>query len=151
MGRLSYSTALLRENSKLTDYPVGVQTYGNQITVVGVATKGCRIVYEVSQQCRQLEDFLYLSCDEDDVVSIPSSERKIIFQMSAMVERTPARVRGIVSPQLDQVRRLPGNAACVRGLGPRWNDWVGNSSACRKVRKAGACPGRRGRGDAVHF
>jgi hypothetical protein len=120
MGRLSYSTAQLRENSKLTDYPARVQTYGNQIAVVGVATKGCRIAYEVSQQCKQLEDFLYLSCDNDDVVSIPSSERKIIFQMPATVDRTPARVRGIVSPQLDQVRKaLRGSQLVfvVSGLG----------------------------------
>jgi len=120
MGRLSYSIEQLRANSKLTDYPVRVQTYGNQIAVVGVATRGCRIAYEISLQCKQLEDFLYLSCDEDDVVNIPYSEKKIIFQMTNAGERNPARVRGIVSPQLDQVRRaLKGSQLVfvISGLG----------------------------------
>jgi hypothetical protein len=120
MGRLSYSTEQLRANSKLTDYPVRVQTYGNQIAVVGVATRGCRIAYEISLQCKQLENFLYLSCDEDDVVNIPYSEKKIIFQMANAGDRNPARVRGIVAPQLDQVRRaLKGTQLVfvISGLG----------------------------------
>ncbi len=120
MGRLYYSTEQLRENSKLTDYPAGVQTYGHQIAMVGVATRGCRITFEVSKQCRQVEDYLYLSCDEEDVVNIPFSERKIIFQMPATVERTPSRVRGAVSPQLDQLRKALRGAQVVfviSGLG----------------------------------
>jgi Tubulin/FtsZ family, GTPase domain len=120
MSRLYYSTAQLRENSKLTDYPAGVQTYGHQIAVVGIATKGCRITYEVSKQCKQVEDYLYLSCDEDDVVNLPSTEKKILFQMPAVIERTPSRVRGAVSPQLDQLRKaLRGTQLVfvVSGLG----------------------------------
>ena len=120
MGRSSYSTLLkLRENSKLTDYPALVQNYGKKITVVGIATRGCRIAYEISQQCRQLGNFLYLSCDADDVVNIPSSEKKIIFQMSG-AERNPTNVRGVVSPQLEQVRKFLNGSQLVfiiSGLG----------------------------------
>lgn len=121
MGRLSYSTiSRLRENSSLTEYPQAAQTYGRKIAVVGIATRGCRIAYELSQQCKQLGNFLYLSCDEEDVMSIPSSGKKIIFQVSSASERNPARIRGIVALQLDQVRTaLSGSelVLIISGLG----------------------------------
>lgn len=111
MGRppssfLYSSTAQLRENSKLTDYPLQVQTYGRKIAVVGIATRGCRIAYALSLQCRQLDNFLYLSCDEEDVLNIPiSSGKKIVFETSNSLDRNPANVRGVVTPQLEQVRK----------------------------------------------
>jgi hypothetical protein len=121
MGRLSYSlTEKLRENSKLTDYPLQLQTYGKKIPVVGIATRGCRIAHEISLQCRQLSDFIYLSCDQDDVVNVPSQSKKIVFQLPVDCERTPANVRGIVGPQLEQVRKsLMGSQVVfvVSGLG----------------------------------
>jgi len=121
MGRLSYSlTSTARENSKLTDFPAHVQTYGKKIAVAGVATRGCRIAYEVSLQCKQLNNFLYLSCDEDDVVNIPSSAKKIIFPVPGISVRSPANVRGIVTPRLAYVRKALKGAQLVfvvAGLG----------------------------------
>jgi Tubulin/FtsZ family, GTPase domain len=121
MGRLTYSlVSELRENYKLTDYPTQLQSYGRKISVVGIATRGCRIAYEISLQCKQLGNFLYLSCDEGDVVHVPDSAKKIIFQMQGALERSPSNVRGAVTPKLENVRKaLKGSQLVfvVSGLG----------------------------------
>lgn len=110
----------LRGNSKLDEYPHHVQTYGRKITVVGVSTMGCLIAHSLSLQCKQLGNFLYLSCDEDDLVNIPSSHsnKKIVFPLSG--ERNPSNVRGAVTIQLEQIRKtLAGSQVVivVSGLG----------------------------------
>lgn len=89
--------------------------------MVGIATRGCRVAHALSLQCRQLDNFLYLSCDEEDVLSIPiSSGKKIVFEMSNSLDRNPANVRGVVTPQLEQVSKaLAGSQLVfiVSGLG----------------------------------
>src|SRR5271165_2253127 len=113
------STVLLKTNFKITDFPLFKETYGKKITVVGVGTKGCDIVNELSRQCKQLGNFLYVSCDEQDVLDI-SSGRKIVLQVSNSVERTPANIRGMVFSQLEQVKQaLEGSQVVfiVAGLG----------------------------------
>jgi cell division protein FtsZ len=113
------STFLLRKNLKITDFPLFRETYGKKITVVGVVTRGCDIVRELSRQCRQLGNFLYITCDEEDVANI-SSGRKIVLQVSNSIERTPANIRGMVFSQLDQVKQgLEGSQVVfiIAGLG----------------------------------
>src|SRR5579864_960146 len=113
------STILLRKNFKITDFPLFKETYGKKITIVGIGTRGCDIAYELSRQCRQLSNFLYISCDEEDVACIPSG-KKMVFQVSNASERTPANVRGMVFPQLEQLKQaLEGSQAVfiIAGLG----------------------------------
>jgi len=115
----SSSTLLLRKNYKITDFPLFKETYGKKITIVGIATRGCNIAHELSRQCRQLGNFLYLTCDEEDVANI-STGKKIVLQISNSSERTPASVRGMVFSQLDQVKQaLEGSQIVfiIAGLG----------------------------------
>ncbi len=97
------STVLLRKNFKITDFALFKETYGKKITVVGISTRGCDIAHELSHQCKQLSNFLYISCDEEDVADI-SSGKKILLRISNASERSPANVRGMVFSQLDQVK-----------------------------------------------
>jgi hypothetical protein len=122
MGRASFSFETARANSKLTDYPALTLNYGRKISVVGVATQGCQIAYSLSLQCRQLGNFVYVSCDEDDVVSIPSSPstKKFVFPLLLGDERSPSSVRGVVVQNLEQVKRsIAGShvVLIVSGLG----------------------------------
>lgn len=89
------STVLLRKNFKITDFALFKETYGKKITVVGISTRGCDIAHELSHQCKQLSNFLYISCDEEDVADI-SSGKKILLRISNASERSPANVRGMV-------------------------------------------------------
>lgn len=109
------STERLRENLKLTDYPLLVQTYGKKISMVGIATRGCRVTYDLSLQCRQLGNFLYLSCDESDLVNIPAtpSSKKIVFPLPFEGPRSPSCVRGIVALQLEQIRKVLSGSQVV--------------------------------------
>lgn len=80
------------------------------------------MAYELSLQCRQLGNFLYLSCDEDDVVNIPTSTsgRKMIFPLPSFGERNPSNVRGAATPKLEHVRKeLMGSQVVfiISGLG----------------------------------
>jgi len=53
-------------------------------------------------------------------VNIPSSEKKIVFQMPNLSERNPTSVRGVVLPQLEQVKRILNGSQLVfivSGLG----------------------------------
>ncbi len=52
-------------------------------------------------------------------MNIPSSQKKIVFQMSG-AQRNPTNVRGVVSPQLEQVRKILNGSQLVfiiSGLG----------------------------------
>jgi cell division GTPase FtsZ len=115
----SFSTIPLRKNYRLTDFPLFRETYGKKITVVGLATRGCKIANELSLQCKQLSSFLYISCDEEDLANI-SSGKKIALQVSNANERTPSNVRGMVMSQLEQVKQaLEGSQVVfiIAGLG----------------------------------
>jgi cell division protein FtsZ len=95
----------LAANLSLDDFPLSNPGYGNKVTVIGVGSAGCRIAQQLSKESKLLERFLYLTCDEHDVVNVTRGERIVIDAVSSGKE-TPYKVRKLATSKMAEVRHL---------------------------------------------
>lgn len=104
MATSSYSLSQKRREHKLlTQFPAFPETYGKKIAIVGVSSRGCKIAYDLSRQLRQVENFLYITCDAEDVASVTSG-KKILIDASKETGRSPSRIRGIAFSHLEKIK-----------------------------------------------
>ena len=104
MATSSYSLSQKRREHKLlTQFPAFPETYGKKIAIVGVSSRGCKIAYDLSRQLRQVGNFVYVTCDPEDVVSVTTG-KKILIDASKENGRSPSKIRGVAFSHLDRIK-----------------------------------------------
>ncbi|MHB8568060.1 MAG: FtsZ/tubulin family protein [Nitrososphaerales archaeon] len=95
---------MLDQDRKLTDYPYSTPGYGRRIAVVGVGSAGCKIANQLSKESKLLEHFVYVTCDDHDLVPISNGDR-ILVGVSSSGKMSPSSVRGRARFHMPQIKQ----------------------------------------------
>ncbi|MCP8307770.1 MAG: hypothetical protein H3Z52_02675 [archaeon] len=92
---------------------------GMGISALGIGSAGCRILSYLHRSSILIENFIYISCDEQDLSYSPLGE-KILINSDICSPRSPSAIRGIAIGYIDQIRKVLADSKYVfiiSGLG----------------------------------
>ncbi|MCP8316408.1 MAG: hypothetical protein H3Z51_06050 [archaeon] len=89
------------------------------ISALGIGSAGCRILSHLHRSSILIENFIYISCDDQDLSYSPLGE-KILITPDICSSRSPSAIRGIAIGHTDQIRKILADSKYVfiiSGLG----------------------------------